>query len=1257
MQESKKTLTDFLTDVEPKYVTLYLSKTNAISLEDETYILFDSNYAKISSREKLVSKLLENGPRSVTEFLAHLDEFYPWVKLPIDNWLNEELKFKLDIGYVPITQICEVERPKIVKRIIKTLITASFADKPQWVVIPSMVGSGKSVIAAQALRNFKLNELYFPDGILWLPIGNIPEADSNALLLKLQELCAHFGENKPETIASAKRFLKLQARNKPKFLLVLDDVWDGHIIKTFTIGWTILVTTRDQTKFNSRNKAMTLIEMPKGFTWEETKNHLSQWIYTAPEQLHKVAETLHKKYNGLPIMMTIIGSMMSDFGNDHDRWNATLAELENGKIARIRHHSGQVDLSKEIRMIVHSLDRDLKECFMDFLLFCDDFYIPCKVFEVLWGKNHMQVEDLMNELVKKSLIHKMRDEDAKHERYGIHDLFLMFLKEEYKAIQKERHQKLVNKYLLLCKKSDGTYDYGLLPSDNYIHIFLAYHLVKADMCYCFPVIFFDLNFLKSKIKITGPNDYIHDLVTYKDHYKGHGTTHRDFMDFIRHNGHVLCNRGVDVLQLALNELPSSIVHTKALQLISQLSLRIDSTRLYFDYCNRSCNYNSIVLSTKPHANNVTCVVFSPCNSLVASCGDDNLVKIWDCGSGKHLHQFCGHEDTVTCCAFSPDSRYIVSSSLDGTVRIWSTEHLKSIIESCSSPATPRPRSGTFIFSDTANYAENCLIIFSQHSGAVTSCAFSNDTEMIASGGDDGIVLVWDPSNGQVKYELRNHESSSQVNHCCFSPDNRYVASCSCDSYVVLYDTHTGQIFQRLFHDDKSVDACQFRSDGQSLISASGHYVWKWNILDATTTFKYNNLKTEYHVKCIAFSRDEKKIIGGTSERAVVIWTERNGSIEASYKLHSTMVNSLDIAKDGSKLISASEDGTVLIYDMNVNNNMSSVCLIPEFSVRFKNNVPVVAAIEECNKIRINKGFSAEKIYQSQNAENEDLTCCCLSPDCSKLLYGTKSGSAYILDVKTDVRTVFDAHCSSVSYCLFLNEGTKFITASTEGCIILWESIELDHSGNFKPMNAHKDAVIKCCYYVSKDGARLLSCSKDGLLILCNVQTCQTLLTMVHKDTVSSCDVSQDQKLFASTCVDKLARIWDAQDGKLLHQISFTSCVRSCQFSPNSEHLAAGDDEGVIKIFNVLKPLKKACQELQGHSGFVNDIVWCDDSRQFVSVADEICWWDLERQEPLQTFIVKGKRMLHIFSSNDFKVFVTIDANGILYILKQIDSSN
>jgi len=71
-----------------------------------------------------------------------------------------------------------------------------------------------------------------------------------------------------------------------------------------------------------------------------------------------------------------------------------------------------------------------------------------------------------------------------------------------------------------------------------------------------------------------------------------------------------------------------------------------------------------------HSGWIRAVAVSPDGCTVATCGNDNLVKLWSSADGRHLHTFEGHNCHVYNMAFHPDRRRFVSADHHGIIKDW-----------------------------------------------------------------------------------------------------------------------------------------------------------------------------------------------------------------------------------------------------------------------------------------------------------------------------------------------------------------------------------------------------------------------------------------------------------------------------------------------------------------------------------------------------------------------------------------------------------
>ncbi len=73
-----------------------------------------------------------------------------------------------------------------------------------------------------------------------------------------------------------------------------------------------------------------------------------------------------------------------------------------------------------------------------------------------------------------------------------------------------------------------------------------------------------------------------------------------------------------------------------------------------------------------------------------------------------------------------------------------------------------------------------------HNGVVWSVAFSPDGKMLALGGADVTVILWDMASIKPRGEpIMGHEG--WVECVSFSPDGKTLASCGADGLIMLWD--------------------------------------------------------------------------------------------------------------------------------------------------------------------------------------------------------------------------------------------------------------------------------------------------------------------------------------------------------------------------------------------------------------------------------------------------------------------------------------
>jgi WD40 repeat protein len=323
-------------------------------------------------------------------------------------------------------------------------------------------------------------------------------------------------------------------------------------------------------------------------------------------------------------------------------------------------------------------------------------------------------------------------------------------------------------------------------------------------------------------------------------------------------------------------------------------------------------------------------------TLLASGGDDQMVRIWDPATGAQQSVLHGHPNSVrTVCAFTVGDRTLLASGGAGQVRIWDPitgtqqptlqGHTDLVYAMCAFTVGDRAllagggyHRSVYIW-DAATGAQQAVL--QGHTGQINAvCAFTvGSGTLLASSGADKVVRIWDPASGTQQSALHGHTGWVRA-LCAFTMGGpTLLASGGADHTVRIWDPATGTQQATLQgHTDLVRAVCAFTVDGRTLLASGGddQVVRIWDPATGTQQAALHGHPAWVYAMCAFTMGGRTLLASGGGDHTVRIWEPATSTQQADSESRLSGVNTVcTFTLDGhSVLASGGADRLLRIWD-------------------------------------------------------------------------------------------------------------------------------------------------------------------------------------------------------------------------------------------------------------------------------------------------------------------------------------------------------
>jgi WD40 repeat protein len=406
---------------------------------------------------------------------------------------------------------------------------------------------------------------------------------------------------------------------------------------------------------------------------------------------------------------------------------------------------------------------------------------------------------------------------------------------------------------------------------------------------------------------------------------------------------------------------------------------------------------------------------------------------------------------------------------------------------------------------------------------LTFLVLSPDGKVLATGGFDGLVRLWDMASGdELLPPIQAH--SEPVLSAAFSPDGQVLATASLDQTIKLWDFATRGELDALKGHDSGVLTVAFSANGSRVASGGqDKTVRVWNTRPKPRTPALSGL-AEWEPAI--WSPDSKVLAAHCQDETIKLWD-------------AATLETKRVIPGASGVVRFSDHGKTIVVEFGDGTN-------------------------KCCDVATGKLTPAGSV-----APSGERTSGVRSPGKGSAAIGEDIPIAQLLDIASEKLGLATGHTQTVIAAAFSPDRQTMISGSLDGTFAFWDVVR---SQCVASMSAHSGRIVSLA--ISPDGTIAASGSTDCTLKLWNLKTRSCLATLNgHKRPIWALAFCPDGKTLASGSADHSIRLWNLsfrREVAVLRPFKSPNPgvpeeIRRLSFSPDGNALAAVTGGGELLL--------------------------------------------------------------------------------------------